>query len=389
MAQQSENIQCPNCGTTINVSALLSQKLEQDIRRSMQAETEVLVNSQMEERSSQIRQAAKLAVEKEQSERFKLLQTELNEKSLRVKELYKAEAEVLHLRREKEELGDKIKAETEKNLHETVKREKEKIRHELESKSELQVRERNELIQQLKQQLGAAQRKVEQGSIQQQGEVQELAIEQWLRENYPLDAVDEIGKGVRGADCLQTVNTRTQRNCGTIYYESKRTKTFQQAWIEKFKQDAREKRADIAVLVTETMPADMSRMGNREGIWLCNYDEFKGLSAVLRETLIRVHAVQISQANRGSKMELLYDFLTGNEFQQQLEAIVEGFSQLKVNIEAEKRSMHVQWNKREKQIEKVLLSTTQMYGSIKGIAGNAVPIIGLLELPSEPPAEQE
>jgi hypothetical protein len=223
-------------------------------------------------------------------------------------------------------------------------------------------------------------RKQEQGSMQLQGEVQELAIEEFLASQFPLDNIEEIKKGARGGDCLQTVNTRQLQNCGTIYYESKRTKDFQPKWIEKFKADIRDKGADIGVLVTEVMPSDLERMGMKDGIWICDYNEFKGLSAVLRQSIIQLSTALGSQENKGDKMNMLYDFLTGNTFRMQVEAIVEGFTQMKSDLESEKRSMQRIWKQRDKQIEKVITNTIDMYGSIKGIAGNAIQTVKALEL---------
>ena len=216
--------------------------------------------------------------------------------------------------------------------------------------------------------------------MQLQGEVQELAIEEWLKEKYPFDTIDEVKKGARGADCMQIVHTRESQNCGKIYYESKRTKDFQKSWIEKFKADMREKGADIGVLVTDVMPSDMQRMGLYEGIWICSFEEFKGLSAVLREQIIKIHHALISQENKTDKMSLLYSFLTSNEFKMQIEAIVEAFTTMQSDLDSEKRSMQRIWKQREKQIEKVLDNTINMYGSIRGIAGNAIGNIKALEL---------
>ena len=216
--------------------------------------------------------------------------------------------------------------------------------------------------------------------MQLQGEVQELAIEEWLKEKYPFDTIDEVKKGARGADCMQIVHTRESQNCGKIYYESKRTKDFQKSWIEKFKADMREKGADIGVLVTDVMPSDMQRMGLYEGIWICSFEEFKGISAVLREQIIKIHHAMKSQENKTDKMSLLYGFLTSNEFKMQIEAIVEAFTTMQSDLDSEKRSMQRIWKQREKQIEKVLDNTINMYGSIRGIAGNAIGNIKALEL---------
>jgi hypothetical protein len=226
-------------------------------------------------------------------------------------------------------------------------------------------------------------RKHEQGSMQLQGEVMELAIEEWLAAQFPLDSINEIKKGANGADCLQVVNTREQVNCGTIYYESKRTKAFQPAWIEKFKNDIREKNATIGVLVTEVMPSDMERMGLKEGIWICSYDEFKGLCAVLRQSIVQWSRVKQHQENKGDKMGMLYDFLTSNEFRLQMEGVVEGFTQMKIDLEKEKNAFKSIWKQREKQIERVRDNAIGMHASIKGIAGSAIQSIPSLELKND------
>ncbi len=256
------------------------------------------------------------------------------------------------------------------------------IRILVDKETELKFAEKDGLIEKLKEQTKEMQRKLEQGSMQVQGEVQELAIEDFLRASFPMDAINEVKKGARGADCVQIVNTRTRQNCGIIVYESKRTQSFQPAWIEKFKEDLRAEGATIGVLVTEVMPKDMQHMGQKEGIWICTFQEFKGLCQVLREAVILYSSVLISQENKGEKMAMLYEYLTGNEFRMQVEAIVEGFSQMNTDLSSERRSMEMIWKKREKQIEKVLQNTIHMYGNIKGIAGNAIGTIKALELPA-------
>jgi hypothetical protein len=171
------------------------------------------------------------------------------------------------------------------------------------------------------------------------------------------------------------------QNCGSIYYESKRTKDFQPSWIEKFKADIREKGADIGILVTSVLPNDLDRMGQKDGIWICTYDEFKALSSIMREQIIALSTAMKSQENKSDKMGMLYGYLTSNEFKMQIEAIVEGFTQMQADLDAEKRAMARIWKQREKQIIKVLENTTGMYGSIRGIAGNAIGHIDALELP--------
>jgi hypothetical protein len=308
------------------------------------------------------------------------MREELEAKSSKLKDLNKAAAELEKLKREKSELEETLKAEAEKTLNERLAAERERISKDESAKNELKFRELEKQLSDQKKLTAEMKRKQEQGSMQTQGEVQEMGIEEWLAQNFPLDNIQEIKKGERGADCVQTVNTRNRSNCGTIYYESKRTKNFQPTWIEKFKADIQDRNANIGVLVTEVMPAGMDRLGLVEGIWICSYEEFKGLCTVLRESIVQISAAIVTQENKGDKMGMLYDFLTSNEFKMQIEGIVEGFTQMKSDLESEQRSMRSIWKKREKQIEKVLMNTTGMYGSIKGIAGNAIQSVPLLEL---------
>ena len=339
------------------------------------------LEAQIKEEKKVIEATLKSKLKEEQSEQFNALQKELNEKSEQIKELNRTKAEIEKLKREKSELKEIAEVEAQKKLSETLLSEREKIKKSEADKNELRFKELQMQLEAQKKLTEEMKRKQDQGSMQMQGEVQELAIEEWLAAKFPLDTIEEIKKGARGGDCIQIVHTRTEQNCGSIYYESKRTKDFQPSWIEKFKADIRDKGANIGVLVTEVMPSDMDRFGLKEGIWICNYDEFKGLCTVLRESIIKINNAVSTQENKGDKMDMLYDFLTSNTFRMQIEAIVEGFTQMKSDLDSEKRSMHRIWKQREKQIEKVVTNTIDMYGSIKGIAGNAIQSVKALELP--------
>jgi len=410
---------CPKCGEEIDVNHVIAHQLDEEYKQKYNAQlTEEKKKFQEEfnrlesqkqefekEKSDQERLIAekvrlqiknetaalekelKARIEGEQSERIELMQKEIQDKSDQVKELNRTKAEVEKIKREKEELKDTLEAQNEIKLSQQINVEKEKIRKAEQDKNELVVKELQKQLEDQKKMTEEMKRKQDQGSMQLQGEVQELGIEEWLSNNFPLDTITEIKKGERGADCLQIVHTRTMQNCGTIYYESKRTKDFGNKWIEKFKDDIRDKGADIGVLVTDVFPKGMERMGLVEGVWLCSYLEFKGLCVVLREGIIKLSSAVSAQENKGDKMIMLYDFLTNNEFRLQVEAIVEGFTQMQIDLNAEKRSITGHWKKREKQIQKVLLNTNNMYNAIKGIAGSAIQPIKSLELP-EPDIEE-
>ncbi len=411
MSNQTQ-ISCPNCGTQIDVNKVLSTELEKEMQHKFQSEVNehrtkykhALEQLQHKEHSLQIQeeqfkqklqeelqqhvkaQASTLRItikeelENEQSEQMALMQEELEEKSNQVKELHRSKAEIERLKRENGEIEERTKLEAQQALSQQLEFGREQIQKVVREQSELKLKEKEKQLDDLRQKLEEARRKAEQGSQQSQGEVQELAIEEWLSNHFTFDTIEEIKKGAKGADCLQTVHTREIQNCGTIYYESKRTKEFQKVWIEKFKEDMRDKGADIGVLVTEALPKEMERMGLLGGVWICTYDEFKALCFVLRENLIKVaHTIQ-SQENKSDKMSILYSYLTSNEFRMQIEAIVEGFTQMQSDLDSEKKALSRIWKQREKQIQKVLENTVGMYGSVRGIAGNAVGSIQMLEL---------
>lgn len=403
MPDRTNRIECPNCGTFIDVNQVFVDQLRKESDEALaeqrqqiqqkretlearEAELEVQVEEQVKTRVKEERSMLKKKLSKDLKSDFEdqiaEMQIELKERSEQVKKLGKLEAQNARLGREKGELEVKYKAEAEQQVNEALKVAREDIRKNETERVELALRERDKTIGDLKSKLQDAQRRAEQGSTQLQGEVQELAIEEWLQAEFPLDTITEIKKGARGGDCLQTVNTRKHTRCGVIYYESKRTKQFQPAWIAKLKDDMRAKGADVAVLVTEAMPTNMERMGMVDGVYVCSYSEFKGLSHVLREMIIRLDMALATSKNKGDKMEMLYSFLTSNEFKLQIEVIVEGFTSMNEDLESEKRSMRRIWKKREKQIQRVVQSTSEMYGSIQGIAGAALPTVEILQLPT-------
>ena len=399
--ENQTQINCPECGSQIDVNDILKHQIEDSIKKEYQSkylvqsqalkkeqsefekkkqDYEAELNTAKKELEKSLKSKLKAELLEEQSDLIKSMQEELKDKSDKVKELHKKEGEILKLKREKEEAISLAKLEAKKEIDALLKIERESAKKEANSDSELKIKEYEKQLADQKKLMEEMKRKHEQGSTQLQGEVQELAIEEWLQTKYPLDTISEIKKGINGADCLQIVNTRTNQNCGTIYYESKRTKNFSNTWIEKFKNDIRDKNANIGVLVTEVLPSDMDRMGLKDGIWICTYEEFKGLSEVLRVSIINISNTLVSQENKGDKMVMLYDFLTSNEFKLQIEGIVEGFTQMQSDLNSEKNAMQRLWKKREKQIDKVINNTLNMHGAIKGIAGAAIQEIKILEL---------
>lgn len=409
MPVEKQNINCPNCGHRFNVEDVFykevelayEEKYKEKLQAAIQSYTSKETDLQQREKALeetkkreneifQQRLNKKLAeLQKEESEKaagkvalqMEVLEKEAQEKSILLLELQKKEVAFMQQQKLMEEDREKRELELKKKLLEKQEEIELKVKLKERENFELKEREYQKKIDDQMKLVEEMKRKSEQGSMQLQGEVQELAIEDWLKKNFSLDTIEEIKKGTAGGDCLQIINTRETLGCGKIYYESKRTKAFQPTWIEKLKKDMRVAGADLGVIVTQVLPKNMERLGQLEGIWVCTLEEFKGLSFVLRESLIKIHQSVSAQENKGDKMHMLYQYLTGNEFRMQLEAIIEGFTALKTGIEKEKRAMYTIWKQREKQLEKVLMSTTDFYGSIKGIAGNAIASVEQLELP--------
>jgi hypothetical protein len=354
------------------------EKLEQ-----ARSDFESSVNRSVKEKLSEEKEKLKLLFKEEVSDEIKSYKEQLEQKVNEVRELNRTRIELEKLKRESAEMAEKLEAEHQARFSNMLLSEKEKIRKESEDRHRLKLQERESVIDQLRKQLSIAQQKAEQGSMQLQGEVLETEIEKWLKENFPLDTIDEIAKGQRGADVLMTVNSRTKSNCGNIYIEAKRTKEWSHSWIEKFKDDMRIKGAQFGIIITAVYPRNVTRVTQIEGIWVCSLEEFRGLVAVIRNTVLLLDEYASKHENRQEKVGLLYDYLTGPEFRMEIESIVSGFTSMQTDLLAEKRSLESIWKKREKQIQKVLNSTTSLYGSIKGIAGDSLRAIEQLELPKQ------
>ncbi|MGN8058388.1 DUF2130 domain-containing protein [Pedobacter sp. 22163] len=328
----------------------LKDSLEENLRKSISADFETKLQM-LEGNAKDNAEKLKLAREKE-------LEFLRREESLKIKEEEMELAFQRKMQEQRNELVEQIrKQEAEKNSIKDTE-------HQLRLKElEKQLDDQKKLAEEMK-------RKAEQGSMQLQGEVQELILEELLRTNYPFDLIEEVGKGVRGADCVQVVRNQFGQECGKIIYESKRTKDFGGDWIEKLKKDMRSMGIDVAVIVSQCYPKGMDCFGQRDGVWICSFEEVNAVAYVLREGILRLAGAVKSQENRGEKMHMLYDYLMGAEFSEQWKAIREGFMSMKLSIQRERDAMERLWKAREKQLEKVLLNATHIRGSIEGIAGS-------------------
>jgi hypothetical protein len=405
------DIKCPKCAHEFPLEEALNDELKDaiekeklELRQQMvefkrqkeeelgRKELEWQQKSQAEKTmlQKQIEESLRRNISADFENKLRLLEQSNRDNESRLKEA--REKELNYLQKE-QELKTR-EAEMELTIQKKLQDEREKLSVDIRRIEELKSQQREteyqlkmkELEKQLDDQKKLAEemrRKAEQGSMQLQGEVQELALEEILRMAFPFDLIAEVGKGVRGADCIQTVRNSFGQECGRIIYECKRTQNFSNDWIEKLKSDMRSTSADVAVIVTTAMPKEMDSFGEKDGVWICGFAEIKAITYLLRDSLIKISGASRNQENRGDKMHMLYDYLTSNEFAGQWRAIREGFMSMKLSIQKERDAMEKLWKAREKQLEKVLLNAAHVRGSIEGIAGMDSVDLNLLESGNE------
>ena len=392
---------CPNCNTQFEPTAAIAQSVREELSKEFNQKWK----EKQAEREEQFRQKEAVLL-KQQSDLTRTLEEEKKRmeaemrKDLQQKVGADYEAKVrmledtnkdnqakldaarrkeLDFLKKMEELKDKekeLELETQRRLMEERTRIEESVKKAEEEKSrlnmselEMKLKEREKQLEDQKRLVEEMRRKAEQGSMQLQGEVQELALEELLRSNFPFDVVNEVGKGKRGADCILTVRNNFGQECGRIIFESKRTKDFGKDWTEKLKADMRVQSIELGVIVTQAMPDGIDGFGQKDDVWICTFADVTNLVHILRELLIRVYNASKSNENKGDKMTMLYSYLISNEFAQQWNAIREGFTAMRMSIQRERDQMEKLWKAREKQLEKVLLNAAHIRGSIEGISG--------------------
>ena len=412
MSNKGQTINCPNCNHNIDVTDLLFSEVTKESEERHRTEMEA-VHKQADENFeakkakylkkhiasndsilAKEKKKIKDKVESDNAAAMNIMTQDLEAQAETIQQLNGATAEVESLKRKNKADVARAKLETEARVYKQTSSETKDIIDQTNrdsqfkidaiiNKSALELAEIQKKLDQSKASAEELVRRQNQGSQQSQGEVQEIAIENWLKQEFPFDDIEEIKKGKSGADTLQTVHTATNRNCGKILYESKRTQKFEAKWITKLKADAKEANADMGVLITQTMPSDIPYFGEKDGVTICSYTYYKALANTLRDFIIRQSSLAISQENKGDKKERLYDFVTSNEYRLNIQAIVDNFSQMKIDLDKEKLAMTNSWKKREKLIEGIILTTVGMNGSIEGIAGSGMESIPELQLSAE------
>ncbi len=393
----STEVKCPSCSHSFPLEEAIGKEYEQELRDKMiawqkkkdeefqkkeeefkvqQKDLALKYEQQFAQEKLKIEEGVRISIASDFENKLIFLENTNKENQEKLKLAGQKELDFirkeqdLKIRAEEMELEIQRKMQTERNqIVEQIK--KQEIEKNLlkETEHQLRVKELEKQLEDQKKLADEMRRKAEQGSMQLQGEVQELILEELLKSTFPFDAIGEVGKGVRGADCIQTVRNKSGQDCGKIIYESKRTKDFSNEWIDKLKKDMRGAGIDVAVIVTQSYPKGMNCFGEKDGVWICSFEEVKAVAFVLRDGIIRLSNATKSQENRGDKMHMLYDYLTGAEFSEQWKAIREGYMSMRLSIHKERDAMEKMWKMREKQLDKVLLNASSIKGSIEGIAG--------------------
>jgi hypothetical protein len=411
----NNQINCPKCGTEISIDDVLTHQLEEKIKQDYEAkqkqkdleintkEQELLakqkqldsakenlvniVNKKVAENLQTEKDKLKLQlkeeIEKEKAGEVKFLNEQLLEKDKKLEESRQAE---LDLRKEKNQLEEDKKSfevEKQRQLDEERKNIYEEASKKASEEEQFKLLELKKQLNDVSKVNEELKRKLQQGSQQTQGEVLELELEDLLKKEFPHDEILPVGKGINGADITQKIMDNYGHICGTIVWESKHTKNWTEGWIKKLKYDQRNEKAEIAVIVTTVLPKEIKTFGLKDGVWITDFVSVVGLALALRSNIIQLNSLKLASVGKNEKMEMLFNYLSGTEFKQKIETIVEAFGTMKEDLEKEKKVYTKMWESRDKQIGRVVESTIGMYGSLEGLMGKSLPKIDVLELPEE------
>lgn len=405
---------CPQCKVEIKLTESLAAPLLETVRRDYeqrltQKDTDIAKREQaLTERAQSLEKAKQTLdqqiAEKIQQERVRIgveeaqkaklamgddlnqktkeitnLQEILKQNNAKLAEAQKAQADVIRRQRELDDAKRELDLTVQKRVHADLSAERDKAKKEAEEELKLKVMEKDQTITAMQRQIEELKRRAEQGSQQLQGEVQELDLESLLAAKFPRDTIQPVPKGEFGGDVLHRVFGPANQACGTILWESKRTKNWSDGWLVKLREDQRAAKAEIAVIISQALPKDIDTFGFLDGVWVADPKVALPVAMSLRHTLIEVACTRQASEGQQTKMEMVYGYLTGPRFRQRVQAIVEAFSSMREDLDREKKAITRQWAKREEQIDRVMNATVGMYGDLQGIAGKTLQEIEGLE----------
>ena len=402
---KTNNIECPFCHKEFQLTDVITAQIENELKNDFQKQMEKLQAEKDEALENQKKEIEKKLLQKYEEQYEKQLEeetarlkesvnkkaqkefdAELKEKREEIEEAYKKlesyrekEKQLLQKERKFEEDRHEMEIQYQEKLTNEIKNAYANARDKLNLEYELKLKEREKIIEDLNKQMKEGQRKAEQGSMQLQGEILELELEELLREFFPNDDIQPVAPGKKGADIIQKVRLQSGKIAGSILWEIKRTKNWQSTWIQKLKDDQRDCKAEIAVIASEVIPQEIKNFGIENGVWITELKFAMGLSTVLRENLKNAAAIRFANEGKDDKAEMVFNYLTGTQFKHRVESILEAYVEMSNDIEAEKRVMERSWAKREKQIERFVKNISGMCGDLQGIGAN-LPDIKLLEM---------
>ncbi len=406
----AETITCPSCGTEIEVTHALEERLATRLRaeyerravqqeRAMKereaaveasraeletarTEVEAEVSARLEAERAALEDRLRKATEEAVGVRMRELEEQVREQEGRLRAARDTELALRRRERELTERSEALELEVERKLQAEREGIRDAARRQADEEHRLRDADKEKQISDLRNQIEELKRRAEQGSQQSQGEVLELVLEELLRDSFPRDAVEPVPKGVHGGDVVHTVRDDAGTECGVILWESKRTKNWTDQWLPKLRDDQRAAKAAHAVIVSEALPKGCDTFALVDGVWVTGWRYAVGLATALRVELVEVAKAARALQGQQGKMELLYDYLAGPEFRNRVTGIVEAFGALRDDLEAEKRAMQRIWSKREKQLERAMISSSGMYGDLQGIIGAGLPEIEGLSMPA-------
>lgn len=368
-----------------------AQKAELEVRKQQEAleqdkrEFDLRLSRAVDEERERVRTSIRAEESKKATDavaaKLKAAEVAVAEKDARLAEAQKAELEI---RKDRQALEDEKRSfdlklaravDDERNLI------REATRKEDDEQYRLKIAEKDKVIEDVKKQLEEARRKSEQGSQQLQGEVQELDLEAILRDRFPQDVIEPVAKGQRGGDVLQRVYSASGSPCGSILWESKRTKAWQDPWLSKARDNQRDAKADLVVILSTVLPKGVDPFDQSEGVWITKHNCALPLAAALRQTLIETASARKAMEGRHTKMDIMYSYLTAGQFKARVSALAEAYINLRTDLDSERRAITKLWSKREKQLERMLGGMVGMYGELQGIVGASLPEIEGLTLP--------
>lgn len=400
-------ITCPNCKTEIKLTESLAAPLIESTRlqyektiadkdadivkreaaiREQQA-TITKVQESIDEQIAEKLKAQRVTIAAEESKKARLLladdleskireltdlQEVLKQRDEKLAEAHKTQAELIRKQRELDDAKREMELTIEQRIQEALTPMRDQARVEAEEGFKLKVSEKEQTILAMQRQIEDLKRRAEQGSQQLQGEVQELELEAVLSTKFPLDLIEPVPKGEHGGDVLHRILGPLGQPCGTILWESKRTKHWSEGWLQKLREDQRAAKAEMAVIVSHVLPKDVETFDLIDGIWVTNPRSTIPVAIVLRHALIELAVARQAGEGQQTKMEMVYQYLTGPRFRHRVEAIVEKFTEMQEDLDKERKTMTRLWAKREGQIRTVIDSTAGMYGDLQGIAGRTL-----------------